>query len=51
MPWPSRLMSNLVVSFSESIFESELDLSFLYSEAVTVRIDEICLQLGEFYGL
>ena len=30
---------------------SELDSSFLSSEAVIVRIDGICLGLGEFYGL
>ena len=24
---------------------------FLYSEAVIVRIDEVCLEIGEFYGL
>jgi len=28
-----------------------LDSDFLYSEAVIVRIDEICLELEEFYSL
>ena len=32
-------------------FESELDSSFLYSEAVIVRTDGVCLEIEEFYGL
>jgi len=44
-------MSGLAVSFSESVFRFELNLDFLYSNAVIVRIDEICLKLGEFYSL
>jgi len=48
-----RLVSGLTVSFCGkdlfSIFE--LDSSFLSFEAVIVRIDEICIGLGEFYGL
>jgi len=49
--WPSRLMSNLTVSFSGSVFRFDLNSGFLYSEAVIVRIDEVCLGLGEFYCL
>jgi len=44
-------MSGLAVSFSGSVSKFELDLDFLYSEAVIVRIDEACLGLGEFYSL
>ena len=44
-------MSGLTVFFSGSVFSLELDSSFLSSEAVIVRIDEICIRLGEFYGL
>jgi len=51
IPWPNRLMAGLTVSFSESVSRFELNSGFLYSEAVTVRIDEVCLELGEFYGL
>ena len=43
-------MAGLVV-FLGSVFRFELDLSFLYSEVMIVRIDEICLELGEFYDL
>jgi len=51
MPWPSRLMSDLTISFSGSIPRFMLDAGFLYFEVVIVRIDEVCLGLGEFYGL
>ena len=44
-------MESLVVFFSESIFKFELNSGFLYSEVVIVRIDEVCLGLGEFYDL
>ena len=44
-------MAGLTVSFSGSVSRFELNLSFLYSETVIVRIDEVCLELGEFYGL
>jgi len=44
-------MSDLAVSFSRSVFRFELDSGFLYSEAVIIRIDEVCLELEEFYGL
>ena len=44
-------MAGLTVSFSESVSRFDLNLGFLYSEAVIVRIDEICLRLGEFYDL
>ena len=44
-------MSDLTIFFSGSIFRFKLDSGFLYSEAVIVRIDEICLELGEFYGI
>jgi len=48
---PSRLMSGITVSFSGFVSRFDLDSSFLYSEALIVRIDEICLELGEFYDL
>jgi len=44
-------MAGLTVFFSRSVFISELDLGFLYSEVLIVHIDEVCLGLGEFYGL
>ena len=44
-------MMGLAVSFFRFIFRFELDSSFLYSEAVIVCIDEVCLGLGEFYDL
>jgi len=44
-------MSGLAVSFSGSLFRFELDSGFLYSEAVIVRLNKVCLELGEFYGL
>ena len=44
-------MAGLTVSFSGSVFRFELDSCFLYSEAVIIRINEICLRLEEFYGL
>jgi len=49
--WPSRLVAVLAVSFLGFVFSFELDSSFLSSEAVTVRIDRVCLGLGEFHGL
>jgi len=49
--WPSRLISGLTVSISGSVFRFELDSGFFYSDAVIVSIDEVCLGLGEFYGL
>ena len=51
MPWPCRLMSDLAVFFSESILSPSWIQGFFYSEAVIVRIDGVCLELGEFYGL
>jgi len=44
-------MMDLAVSFSGFVSRFELDSAFLYSEAVIVRIDEVCLGLGEFYDL
>ena len=44
-------MSDLAVSFSGYVFRFELDSGFLYSEAVIVRIDEVCLGLEKFYDL
>ena len=44
-------MSGLVVFFSGSVSRFELNSSFLYSEVGIVRIDEVCLELGEFYDL
>ena len=44
-------MLSLAVFFSGSIFRFDLDSGFLYSEAVIVRIDKVCLELGVFYGL
>ena len=44
-------MAGMTVFFSGSTSRFVLDLDFLYSEVVIVRIDEICLGLGEFYGL
>ena len=44
-------MSGLTVLFSGSVSGIELDSSFLYSEAVIVRIDEVCLGLRENYDL
>ena len=43
-------MSGLTVFFG-FVSRFELDSDFLYSEAVIVRIDEVCLGLGEFYIL
>ena len=45
------LCPGLAVSFSGSVSRFELDSGFFYSEAVIVRINEVCLGLGEFYGL
>ena len=44
-------MSGLTVSFSGSVSGFELDSGFLYSEAVIIHIDEVCLELEEFYDL
>jgi len=44
-------MLGLTVFFSGSVSRFELNSSFFYSEAVIVRIDEVCLGVGEFYGL
>ena len=44
-------MSGMAVSFFVSVSRFELDLGFLYSEAVIVHIDEVCLELGKYYGL
>ena len=44
-------MTGLAVSFSGFVFKFELDSAFLYFEAVIIRIDEVCLELGELYGL
>jgi len=41
-------MAGQTVSFPGSVFIFELDLGFLYSEAVIIRIDEVCLGLEEF---
>ena len=41
-------MAGQTVSFPGSVFIFELDLGFLYSKAVIVRIDEICLGLNSF---
>ena len=44
-------MEGLAVSFSGFVCRIELDSDFFYSEAVIIRIDEVCLGLGESYGL
>jgi len=44
-------MSGVAVSFSRYVSRFELDSDFFYSEAVIVRIDKVCLGLGEFHGL
>ena len=44
-------MSGLTVFFSRSVPSLELNSSFLSSETVIDRIDEVCIGLGEFYGL
>ena len=49
--WYSRLISGLVVSFSGYVSSFELNLSFLSSEVMNVRIDRICVGLEESYGL
>jgi len=36
-------VSGLTVSFFGSVFSFELDSSFLFSEAVIIRIDEVCI--------
>ena len=51
IPWPNWLMAGLIVSFSRSVLWFELDSGFLYSKVVVIRIDEVCLELGEFYAL
>ena len=47
----SRLMSGLAVFFSGSVSIVDLDSGFFYSEAVIIRIHEVCLGLREFYSL
>ena len=49
--WYSQLISGLTVFFSVSVFNFELNLSFLSSETVIVHIDEVCIGLGESYDL
>jgi len=49
--WYSRLISSLAASFSGYVSSFELDSSFLSSEVVIVRIDDICIELGESYSL
>ena len=44
-------MMDLALCFSGFVFRFELDLGFFYFEAVIVHIDEIYLDLGEFYDL
>ena len=44
-------MEVLTVFFLGSIFNFELNSSFLSSEVVTIHIDGVCLELEEFYGL
>ena len=44
-------MAVLAVSCLGSVFSFKLDSSFLSFAAVTVRIDGVCLRLGEFYGI
>ena len=44
-------MLGLAVFFSGSVSRFELDSGFLYSEMVIIRIDEVYLELEEFYGL
>ena len=41
----SRLISGLTVFFSGYVSSFELDSSFLSSETMIVRIDEVCLGL------
>ena len=43
IPWTSRLMAGVVVFFSRSVSRFELDSGFFYSEAVIVRINEVCI--------
>ena len=45
------IISDLVVSFSKSVFSFEFDSSFFSSEAVIVRIDGVCIGVGGSYGL
>ena len=47
----SRLISGLAVFFFGFVFSFELDSSFLFSETMIVCIDEVCIGLGESYGL
>ena len=47
----SRLISGLVVFFSRFVFSFELYSSFHFSGAMIVRIDGVCIGLGESYGL
>ena len=41
--WYPGLVSGLTVFFSVSVYIFDLNSSFIYSEAVIVRIDEVCL--------
>ena len=43
-------MSGLTI-FLGAVFRFELDSSFFHSEVMIVCIDEVCFELGEFYGL
>ena len=49
--WYSRLISGLVVFFSGSVSSFELDSSFLSSGVMIVRIDGVCIGLGESHSL
>jgi len=49
--WYSRLISGLIIFFSTSVSSFELNSSFLSSRAMIVGIDEVCIGLGESYGL
>ena len=44
-------MSGLIVSFFGSVSSLGLNLNFVSSEAVIVHIDEVCIEIREFYGL
>ena len=44
-------MSGMTIFFYGYVSSFELDSSFLFSEAVIVPIDKVCIGLGKFYGL
>ena len=44
-------MTGLAVFIYGVVSIFELDSNFLYSEAIIVRIDKVCLRQGEFSGL